>query len=76
MVKNSDTAAPVVVEPIPFVVRLPASLALLVWGARTKRAWVVPIVVGFGTPALYVGTYPSMWIGAIPLFLDPRGWRR
>ena len=76
IVNNSGAEAPVAVEPIPFLVRLPASLALLAWGARTKRAWVVPIAVGFGTPALYLGTYPSMWIGAIPLFLDPRGWRR
>jgi hypothetical protein len=72
ILSHSDSAAPVALEPIPFAVRLPACLALLLWGARTNRAWVVPIVVGFGTPALYLGTYPSMWIAAIPLFLDRR----
>jgi hypothetical protein len=72
IVKHHGVDAPVVLEPIPFLARLPACLALLVWGARTDRAWVVPIVVGFSTPALYVGTYPSMWIAAIPLFLDRR----
>jgi hypothetical protein len=76
MIKNANVRSPIVLEPIPFIVRLPMSLALLVWGARTNRAWVVPIAVGWGTPALYLGTYPSMWIAAIPLLLDPRGFRR
>ena len=67
-VKNAGTAPPVQVEPIPFLVRLPMSLALLFWGARTNRTWVVPIAVGWGTPALYLGTYVSIWIGAIPLY--------
>jgi hypothetical protein len=75
-IKNANVPSPIVLEPIPFIVRLPMSLAVLVWGARTNRAWVVPIAVGWGTPALYLGTYPSMWIAAIPLFLNPRGFRR
>jgi hypothetical protein len=74
--QNSSVPAPVQLEPVPFAIRLPMSLALLVWGARTNRAWVVPIAVGWGTPALYVGTYPSMWVGAIPLWLEPRAFRR
>jgi hypothetical protein len=76
MLKNAGAPAPVAVEPVSFFVRLPMSVALLVWGARTNRAWVVPIAVGWGTPALYLGTYPSMWVGAIPLFLEPRNFRR
>ena len=76
ILKHSSIDSPVLLEPIPFVVRLPACLVLLVWGARTDRAWVVPIVVGFSTPALYMGTYPSMWIAAIPLYLDARARRR
>lgn len=75
IIKNSSVPSPVVLEPIPFSVRLPMSLLLLLWGARTNRAWVVPIVVGWGTPALYLGTYPSMWIAAIPLYLDRRSGR-
>ena len=72
MARNASVPSPIALEPVPFLVRLPMSLALLVWGARTDRAWVVPIAVGWGTPALYLGTYPSMWIAAIPLFLDAR----
>src|ERR1035437_10244404 len=75
-IKNAGTPSPIVLEPIPFSVRLPMSLAILIWGARTNRAWVVPIAVGWGTPALYLGTYPSVWIASIPLFLDPQGFRR
>lgn len=76
VIENAGTPAPVQVEPTPFIVRLPMSVALLVWGARTGRAWVVPIAVGWGTPALYAGTYPSMWVAALPLFIDPRGFKR
>jgi hypothetical protein len=72
LVKNAGVPPPVELDPVPFALRLPACLALLIWGARTNRAWVVPIVVGWSTPALYLGTYPSMWVGAIPLFLWAR----
>ena len=69
LIKNAGVSPPVELDPVPFILRLPICLALLVWGARTNRAWVVPIAVGWSTPALYLGTYPSMWIAAIPLFL-------
>ena len=72
LVRNVGSPAPVALEPVPFVLRLPMSLALLLWGARTNRAWIVPIAVGWGTPALYLGSYPSIWVGAIPLFLERR----
>jgi hypothetical protein len=75
-IRNADVPSPLVLEPVPLPVRLLTSLALLVWGARTNRIWVVPIVVGWCTPVLYQGTYPGIWIGAIPLFLDPQGYRR
>jgi hypothetical protein len=72
IINHADATAPVMMEPVPFALRLPMSLTLLLWGARTNRAWVVPIAVGWGTPALYLGTYPSMFIGAIPLALWAR----
>jgi hypothetical protein len=75
-ITHAGAPAPVEVEPVPFALRLPMSLVLLIWGARTNRAWVVPVAVGWGTPALYLGTYPSMWVGAIPLLLEPRNFRR
>jgi hypothetical protein len=72
LIKNAGASPPVELDPVPFILRLPICLALLVWGARTNRAWVVPIAVGWSTPALYLGTYPSMWVAAIPLFLWAR----
>jgi hypothetical protein len=48
--------------PVPFVVRLPAAVVLVIWGARTDRRWVVPVacllalpVVWYGSLALLVG---------------------
>jgi hypothetical protein len=74
ILKHAAADSPIALEPISFPVRLSAGLLLLIRGARTDRAWVVPIVVGFSTPVLYTGSYPIMWIAATPLFLE--GWAR
>jgi hypothetical protein len=41
--------------PIPFVVRLPLAIALVVWGARTDRRWTVPVAGMLALPALWYG---------------------
>ena len=41
--------------PIPFVVRLPFAIALVVWGARTDRRWTVPVAGMLALPALWYG---------------------
>lgn len=41
--------------PIPFLVRLPFALALVVWGARTGRRWTVPVSGMLALPALWYG---------------------
>jgi hypothetical protein len=41
--------------PIPFVVRLPFAVALVVWGARTSRRWTVPVAGMLALPALWYG---------------------
>ena len=41
--------------PIPFVVRLPFAVALVVWGARTNRRWTVPVAGMLALPALWYG---------------------
>jgi hypothetical protein len=52
--------------PIPFLVRLPAAVLLVVWGARTDRRWTVPIAAMLALPVLWmVGL--AMLVGAIPL---------
>jgi hypothetical protein len=41
--------------PIPFLVRLPFAVALVVWGARTDRRWTVPVAGMLALPALWYG---------------------
>ena len=55
--------------PIPFLVRLPFAVALVVWGARTDRKWVVPVASMIALPALWYGGL-SMVLGTIPLRRD------
>lgn len=56
--------------PIPLLVRLPAALVIVVWGARTNRPWTVPIASMLALPVLWmVGL--SMILGAIALVRRP-----
>ena len=41
--------------PIPFLVRLPVAVAVVVWGARTDRRWTVPVACMLALPALWYG---------------------
>jgi len=52
--------------PIPIWVRLPISIALVVWGARTDRRWTVPVAAMLALPALWYGGL-SMLLAVIPL---------
>jgi Glycosyltransferase family 87 len=52
--------------PIPLLVRLPAAIILVVWGARTDRRWTVPIASMLALPVLWlVGL--SMIVAVLPL---------
>jgi hypothetical protein len=55
--------------PIPLWIRLPAAIALVVWGARTDRRWTVPVASMLALPALWYGGI-SMLLGVIPLLRD------
>ena len=60
---NVGTAAWV---PIPFVIRLPAAVVLVLWGARTDRPWTVPTASMLALPVLWaVGL--AMLTGAFAL---------
>ena len=52
--------------PVPLLVRLPFSIALVVWGARTDRRWTVPVAAMLALPALWYGGL-SMLLAVIPL---------
>jgi len=55
--------------PIPLLIRLPAAVALVVWGARTDRRWTVPVASMLALPALWYGGI-SMLLAVIPLLGD------
>ena len=57
--------------PIPLLVRLPAAIALVVWGARTDRRWTVPVASMLALPALWYGGI-SMLLAVIPLLGERR----
>jgi len=56
--------------PIPLLIRLPAAVLLVVWGARTNPAWTVPVSAMLALPVLWmVGL--SMVLGAVALLRRP-----
>jgi hypothetical protein len=55
--------------PIPLLIRLPAAVALVVWGARSDRRWTVPVASMLALPALWYGGI-SMLLAVIPLLRD------
>jgi hypothetical protein len=57
--------------PVPLWIRLPVAIAVVVWGARTDRAWAVPVAAMLALPALWYGGI-SMLIAAIPLLPEQR----
>jgi hypothetical protein len=41
--------------PLPFLLRLPVAIAVVVWGALTDRRWAVPVAGMLALPALWYG---------------------
>jgi hypothetical protein len=58
--------------PIPFLVRCPFAIAVVVWGALTNRRWTVPIAAMLALPALWYGGL-SLIIATLPL-VEARSW--
>jgi hypothetical protein len=52
--------------PIPFVLRLPIAIAVVLWGAWTGRRWTVPVAGMLALPALWYGGL-SMLLAVIAL---------
>ncbi|MBM4407683.1 MAG: DUF2029 domain-containing protein [Chloroflexi bacterium] len=52
--------------PVPFIIRIPIALALIVWGARTDRRWVLPVAALLALPVIWYGSL-SLLIGVVPL---------
>lgn len=61
------------VLPVALPFRLAAAAALIIWGARTNRSWVLPIAVGLSIPIPYLSMAAAMVcaIGARPTLPVP-----
>jgi hypothetical protein len=58
--------------PVPIWIRLPLVAALIVWGARTDRRWVMPIAACLSLPTVFLNS-PAVLLGIVPLLaLDAR----
>ncbi len=55
--------------PIPFLVRLPIAIVVVVWGARTDRRWTVPVAGMIALPALWYGSLTMLL--AVVALRDP-----
>ena len=55
---------------VPLLPRVAIALVVLAWGARTNRAWVLPIVAVLASPLVNVA--PSMLVACIPLARERR----
>ncbi len=56
--------------PVPLPLRLVVAAVIVVWGARTDRAWVLPMAVALSVPFLWWNVLAAM-VGSVPL----AGWR-
>lgn len=52
--------------PIPLIARVPLAVVLVIWAARTNRAWAVPVAAMLALPVLWWGGL-TMAIGAVAL---------
>ena len=50
----APTETPGYFIPVPLPIRLVAAAAIVVWGARTDRAWVLPIAMTLALPVLWL----------------------
>jgi hypothetical protein len=60
------TPADGVYLPVPVWIRLPLVAALVTWGARSNRRWVLPLGVCLSLPTVWLNT-PTILLGALPL---------
>ena len=59
----------------PIVLRLPIAAAIVVYAARTDRAWLVPVAAFLAQPILWLhGT--AILTASIPLWWERERWRR
>ena len=52
--------------PIPLLIRLPLAMLVVLYAARTDRAWLVPVAAFLAVPVLWWGSF-AMLAGAVAL---------
>ena len=57
--------------PIPLLIRMPASAILVGWGARSNRAWTVPVACFLSLPVIWIWDGFAILTGAAALLLRP-----
>ena len=64
-IRNGTMAEPPFPQfPVPLGFRLATAVPVLIWGARTNRAWTVPVVVGWSLPAVHTAGFLPFWVAA------------
>ena len=61
--------------PIPLWVRLPVAALVVIWGARSNRAWTVAVAATLALPTIWVQGLPVL-LGAAPSLLRRSALRR
>ena len=64
---NAGTPPPIPYVAIPFAIRLPMAVALIIWGAKTDRRWTVPVGVAWSMIALYESSWVTILLAVLPL---------
>jgi len=72
LVANAGKGGTWAAVPVPFLIRFPISVVLVVWGARTNHRWTVPVSAMLALPALWYGGL-SIMLATLPL-LGARSW--
>ena len=52
--------------PVDLWIRLPVSVAVVTWGARTDRQWTIPVAMVLALPTIFVNS-PTILVALVPL---------
>jgi hypothetical protein len=58
---------PMPLFPVPFSIRFVSACVLVAVGARSNKAWLVPIAAGWALPALWGFGFLPFWVAALRL---------
>ena len=68
---NAGAAPAGIPVPVPLMIRLPVAAIIVCWGARTDRAWTVPLAAMLALPAIWVWDGFAVLLGVLSLLRWP-----